>query len=741
MAIIGGELDAQPREWAWRIFRLNPVVTIGSLAGLWGLAIWSMSSPDAAQVELQSWKTGVTEAFTWFCVMSHQAWVVFILVLYFSKYGSLKLCSKGEQNKPPEFNNAQYFMMLFSAGVGISLFLFGVVEPVRHYIGPNRYTVGEYRTDNEKAQWAITLTMFHWGAHGWVCYAIIAICLAFVHFRMNMPLSMRSCFYPLVGNKIFGWFGDLLDIFSIIVAVAGVCISLGFGVHHIASGLLRLSPGLWDKDDETANANILITIIWCITALAAVSVVSGLNSGIKHLSIVAFMLGCALLSFVTFADNTWLFLNVVIQSIGHYFQNFVELGLVTDSFAQLSPGDGGAPDGKAAATFMDDQTVLYWGWWVAWSPFVGVFLARISRGRTIREVITYSVSVPALYCFVWFGVFGAAGITMQNKAQNLAAEGALETYEGSRCYETDDPAHSPVCDLGAVGTSSTMWFIVIEQYYGLGNFLTGVSIVAMVLYFITSSDSGSLVVEYMAANGHQDPRPAQRILWALTVGACATGLVKAGGVAALQAASVTAGLPYTVIICLLCTALWRMCREACGDLPSFSKQNYFSFGLLGGVFDVFEWVLTFGYHPLPSSNMVLGIFAAVFCPGYYIYKTNMALPPAHRVGLARIVGANVLFYLFIMLRISEVRQSGLWAFALTSYVLFCVLVTNVRTAARNSSGIHGSTVEDFFAVLLMYPQVCVQMVETDMIKEEPKIFDNEKGIVEEPEEAIAMEVH
>ncbi|CAM9264731.1 unnamed protein product, partial [Choristocarpus tenellus] len=272
---------------------------------------------------------------------------------------------------------------------------------------------------------------------------------------------------------------------------------------------------------------------------------------------------------------------------------------------------------------MDNWTVFYWGWWIAWSPFVGMFVARISRGRSIREVIHYSLSAPLLYAILWFSVFGGAGIKMQNTATTLSADLTVdETFADSGCYATDNPAHSPVCNLFGA-ESSTAWFMLLDQYYGLGNFLGGLSIVTIVLYFITSSDSGSLVVDYIAANGQEGTHPAQRILWAFTEGGLATGLIKAGGssgTAALQSASISAGLPFTVVICLLCTSLWRACGQANYDIAPVMERKNFSFSVCGGVFDVMEWIFSLGKHRLPSRKLVLGFLFAMVCPGLFIHR-------------------------------------------------------------------------------------------------------------------------
>ena len=286
-------------------------------------------------------------------------------------------------------------------------------------------------------------------------------------------------------------------------------------------------------------------------------------------------------------DDTWYLLNLYVQSIGYYLQYIIQLGFHTDAFAQL----GNAPDKFEAPGWIDGWTIFYWGWWIAWSPFVGMFIAKISRGRTIGDFLTYTLTIPILYSFLWMSVFGGIGIRMERDAANA----------GLNC---SNPIRGTLYRLSC-RTKEDMWFDVMQKYGDLGTFLSVLSLIGIILYFVTSSDSGSLVIDCLSANGKQDPPIIQRIFWALTEGACATALLKAGGtkaLSALQTASIASGLPYTVLLNFMCVALWRALKHDQGDWDP--KDSEFTMG----IFDVNTW---------ERCKMA---FISIFCPWYYMGK-------------------------------------------------------------------------------------------------------------------------
>jgi len=439
--------EGAPRVWKSGQFLLNPVVTLIGLSTLIGFSLYCILDDNldaagepiaggfSAKQNLKAAQSYVTVAFTWAYIGSQDLWALFLIAVYM-KFGNVKL---GKDEDEPEFANSVYFMMIFCCGVAVGLFFYGVSEPLYH-LHSHRYA-NDLHTDNEKAQYAINLTLYHWGIHGWVVYSLVAITMGFVSFKKGLNLTIRSCFYPMLGNRIYGWFGDFMDGLTIFTVVAGVCTSLGLGAIQISDGLIRLGQiNPLCPEDVTKDCNsqddmdvIRVTVIWAITIVATASVLSGLNRGIKGLSQLAFLMAMVLWSFVFFAGNTHYFLNLMVQSFGYYFQNVIQLGFVTDAWSQLTAPQGGGPDGKSGATaWLDWWTIFYWGWWIAWSPFVGMFLAKISKGRTIKEVFHYTLSAPFLFSLMWFCVFGGEGISQKNRATYIQSNAqATKTVKGT----------------------------------------------------------------------------------------------------------------------------------------------------------------------------------------------------------------------------------------------------------------------------------------------------------------------
>ena len=519
--------------------------------------------------------------------------------------------------------------------------------------------------------------------------------LGFIAFRNDVPMTMRSCLYPLIGNKIYGTLGDIIDTLSIVCTMFGVCTSLGLGVVQINAGIRRVNPNV-----EVSVSNQII-IIWSITAIATVSVISGIKVGIRRLSEICFAFGMFIMLYVFFYDDTWFLLNLYVQSIGYYFQWFVQLGFHTDAFAQL----GNAPDGKQATNWMDDWTIFYWGWWIAWSPFVGMFIARISRGRTIKEFINYTMTLPVLYSFMWFCIFGGAGIKMERDAAiaNITCSSPLG---GANSTASFNGLYRLSCRA-----KSDMWFDVIQQY-GLsphvGTFMSVVSLVSLVLYFVTSSDSGSLIIDTLGSNGDPEPPVIQRIFWALTEGAAATALLSAGGVhalKALQAVSVSSGLIYTVILNFMCIALWRSLKIESGDLDPNGPK--FSSDLLSALYK-------------PSCKKISKVLVAIVAPWWSISIAGSKLYNCKRWPF--MVAVAVPFYTCVICQILQVIEPGLayigWAISF-GFFAYC---TGIRANMRAKFGINGNMVEDFFAVLLLYPLAAVQMADhmkiTDLIEKD-----------------------
>ena len=542
----------------------------------------------------------------------------------------------------------------------------------------NRYS------DNQRAQDAMNVTFFHWGIHGWIVYVVVGLLLGFLCYRKDLPMTMRSCFYPLLGDKIYGWMGDFIDILSVVCTMFGVCTSLGLGAIQLNAGFQRLN-----KDIEFSTINQIITI-WGVTACATVSVISGLKLGIRRLSELCFGIGMLLMLVVLFYDDTWYLLNLYVQSIGYYLQYVIQLGFHTDAFAQLS----NAPDKLEAADWMNDWTIFYWGWWIAWCPFVGMFIAKISRGRTIREFINATLTAPIFYTFLWLTIFGGAGLRMERSASqaNITCSSALG---GKNATDSFEGLYRLSCR-----SKNNMWFDVMDQYGDLGGFLSVLSLIGIILYFVTSSDSGSLVIDCLSANGDPDPPVPQRVFWALTEGATATALLYVGGtdaLQALQAVSIAAGLPYTVLLCFMCVALWRAVQMEAGDLDPNGPQ--FTISLFAPVSS-------------PSCRGTCKFLLAIVAPWYVIaHAADKRKSRGSSRGLAfHMVLMGVPFYVWIGMMVAElVPVDGISYVGWAVLFLFFGVAAAIRTGIRVEDGIHGNMVEDFFVVMLLYPFAAYQL--------------------------------
>lgn len=451
---------------------------------------------------VQAWVTGTMG---WVYMLAVTGFLIFCLYLAFSRSGVIKL---GPNESEPDYSFLSWFAMLFSAGIGIGLLFFGVAEPITHFLAPPD---ADPRTV-EAAKQAMQITFFHWGIHGWAVYAIVGLILAYFSYRHNLPLTIRSALYPLIGNKIHGPIGHVVDVLAVVGTMFGVATSLGFGVAQINAGLNHL----FDVPLDTTTQVVLITLI---TGFATISVVSGLDAGIKKLSELNMILAGLLLLFVIILGPTLLFLNSFAENIGLYLET-----LVVRSFRLYAyEGD---------KEWLSNWTLFYWGWWISWSPFVGIFIARISRGRTIREFILGVLLVPTTFTFIWMTAFGNGAL-----AHELAGAGS----EIATTIENNLP-------LGIFAFLETL------PFSGIVSFIT---IILIVTFFVTSSDSGSLVIDTIASGGNIHSPVWQRVFWAVTQGLVAAVLMIGGGLAALQSATITTALPFTFVIVLACLGLLK----------------------------------------------------------------------------------------------------------------------------------------------------------------------------------------
>lgn len=662
---------------------INPLVTFLSAVAIWSAVIVCMVRPVESLELLKPWMPWITKTWTWLYMATQDIWFFVIAAAAFMKYGNIKL---GKDNEKPEYSNASYFCMLFAAGIGIGLIYYGVAEPVYHYKpGKDGHRYYERYNDNQAAQDAMFITYFHYGIHAWVVYVMVGLVMGLASYRFGLTMSIRSCFYPIIGEHIYGIIGDLIDSLSVVCTMFGVCTSLGLGTMQLGAGLNRLNPNI----PNTLLTHIIV--IWAITAVATVSVVSGVKVGIRRISEVCFVLGMFLLITILFMDDTWYLLNNYVQSTGYYIQNVIQIGFWCDTFSQLN----NSMDGRDSPTWIGSWTIFYWGWWIAWAPFVGMFIAKVSRGRTVREFVMYTLTAPTLYGFFWFAVFGGVGIKMEREAfhANITCDSAFggtnATMGGPN--GTDRGLFRLSCRA-----STDMFFDVMMSYPGVGYFMSAVSVASLVLYFVTSSDSGSLVIDSLSANGHPDPPRLQRIFWALTEGGCATGLLIAGGndaLSALQTVSIAAGLIYTILLNFMAVALWRFCKIDAGELdPNGPTFNC-------GICDILYSIRKLGKTAL-----------ALVAPWYFYARANAWVNRSNKCAeIATHIILAVLFYGWIALLVLQIVLPGLDYIGWTIYVGWATWCCGIRLTIRDKFAINGNMAEDFFAVLLLYPFAAVQL--------------------------------
>jgi len=450
---------------------------------------------------------GVAENADWFFILSINLFLVFLVYLAASKFGKLRI---GGQGAKPEFKTSSWFAMLFSAGMGIGLLFFGVGEPVMHFNSPPTADAGTAAA----AQEAMNFTFLHWGFHAWAVYALVGLSLSYFTYTRGLPLTIRSIFYPFLGDRIYGRIGDVIDIFAVLATLFGLATSLGFGVQQIASGLNHV----FGLPDGIVTQVIIIAII---TLIATASVVLGVDKGVKILSewnmriavvllLLALVLGPTIFIFRSFVENT-----------GSYLYNFLEISTWSETYTNGS--------------WQNNWTVFYWGWWIGWSPFVGMFIARISKGRTIREFILGVLLVPAIVTFFWMSAFGSVAINQIISGNTVLSE--------------------------AVNADIATALFVFFQDYPLSMVINIVAVLLIAGFFVTSSDSGSLVIDSLTTGGKIDAPVGQRIFWALTEGTVAAVLLIGGGLQALQTATIVTGLPFAIILMVMCYSLYIGLKE------------------------------------------------------------------------------------------------------------------------------------------------------------------------------------
>lgn len=483
---------------------LKPVF-IPSVIFIIALVSFAILSPQIANEVFTNVRNFVADKFGWLYMLGVGIFTLFALFLAVSPFGKFRL---GPDQSKPTYSNLSWFAMLFSAGMGIGLMFWSVAEPVMHYVSP---PVGTAQSI-DSAKMAMNILFFHWGLHAWAIYAIVGLVLAYFSFRHGLPLSIRSALYPLIGDKIYGKIGHSVDTIAVLGTVFGVATSLGFGVLQINSGLNYLF-------EIPVGITTQIILIALITAIATISVVLGLDGGIKRLSELNLYLAGFLLLFIFLAGPTFFLLNTLIQNIGSYLSNIVFM-----TFNQYSY--------DTTSSWMSSWTLFYWAWWIAWAPFVGMFIARVSRGRTIREFVIGVLFVPVGFTFIWMTVFGNSALySIMNEDFTL-----LST---------------------AVSADVSTALFKFLQHFPFSSFVSVIAIVLVVTFFVTSSDSGSLVVDTIASGGRVNNPVWQRIFWAVSQGIVAIALLLAGGLQALQSASIIMALPFVFVMLIACWGMYK----------------------------------------------------------------------------------------------------------------------------------------------------------------------------------------
>ena len=463
-------------------------------------------------------RTGIGTYFGWLYVAATTFFLGLSIFLMVSRYGNIRM---GPDSSRPEFSTMAWFAMLFTAGMGIGLVFYGVYEPTLHLQNEFVQSVG----DDPAAQ-AMQYTLFHWGFHPWAVYIVLGLALGYFCFRKGLPMRPASALYPLIGDRIYGWLGNLIDILAVFGTLFGLATSLGLGTQQVSAGLSHVF-GIPN------NLIVQVVIICLITSVAVVSVVAGIDKGIRRLSVINLWMAFALLVIMFLVGPKLFQLSMMFTGLGEYLQNLVHM-----SVSYISPEGN-----EAASSFAQDWSIFYWGWWISWSPFVGMFLARISYGRTIRQFILGTLFAPVGVSVIWFGVFGGTGIFYDMFRLDGDAMISNSADEGAATFNLIDAFPLPTAILPLLAL---------------------LTIAVVTIFFVTSSDSGSLVVDMLTNGGDPHPVRVQRIFWASLEGLITIVLLVIGGaeaISALSAASVSTGLPFAVVLLVIAFGLLKALRK------------------------------------------------------------------------------------------------------------------------------------------------------------------------------------
>ena len=513
----------------------NPVFVIAAIAVILFVAI-TVLMPEQATTAFNGIRTWLTSNFSWFFILAGNIFVLFGLAIVVSPLGNVRL---GGPDATPDYGYMGWFAMLFAAGMGIGLMFYGVSEPLSHFSAsvaegagsPASWApVGGAAGDPQAAaELGLSAAIYHWALHPWGIYAVVALALAFFSYNRGMPLAIRTAFYPLFGDRVWGWTGHVIDIIAVFATLFGLATSLGIGAEQAVAGFDFLfgtgsaeegtrSVFGFSTGDGTGGETLKIIFICIITAMATASVVTGLDKGVKLLSEANLILATLLLAFVFFVGPTGEIVSTLGSSLAGYITHMPELA---------------NPFGREDTNFAEGWTSFYWAWWISWSPFVGMFIARVSRGRTVREFIVCVLLIPSLVCAIWMGVFGGTAI------------------------------HQVIIDgfSGAADADLPVQLFEMLSQLPLASITSLIGIVLVIVFFVTSSDSGSLVIDTITAGGKTDAPVPQRVFWCVFEGLVAIVLMAGGGLAALQAMAVATGFPFAILLLLMCVSIFVALRH------------------------------------------------------------------------------------------------------------------------------------------------------------------------------------
>lgn len=490
--------------------RINPVVFYGSSASILAIALWAIISPEGASGALGVLVVGISNWFGWFYILIATVILAFILYLALSRYGNIKL---GPEHSEPEFSTFSWAAMLFAAGIGTDVMFFAVAEPVTQYLAP---PTGQGETLNA-AREATVWTLFHYGITGWAMYALMGISLAYFAYRMNLPLSIRSALYPIFGNRIYGALGHGVDLAAVLGTIFGIATSLGIGVVFLNFGL-KLLFGI--PEGLTAQIGLIVLAV----VVAAISAVTGVEKGIRRLSELNVWLTIGLAGFVLVTGPTVFLLNAFVLNIGDYVSSFASLTMQTFAFDRPTE-------------WLSFWTLFFWAWWIAWASFVGLFLARISRGRTIRQFVAGTMTIPFLYILMWVSIFGNSAIQLVRDGNEQFGQAAMNQPEQG--------------------------FYTLLQQFPFFPVVAFVATFCGLLFYITSADSGALVMANLTSyrkSPRDDASNSIRIFWAVVTGLLTVAMLLVGGIGALQSATIVMGLPFGFVMILIMVGLYKALR-------------------------------------------------------------------------------------------------------------------------------------------------------------------------------------